>query len=337
MDFHRLKVISQKEFSDHIKSRRFLFLLVIFCLVLGIEATSGVSSYNTALENYKNGDSMEIYQPSAVEVFSDIVNSVGGNGLGVIIGLALGFDLISGEREKRSLKTILSRPVYRDELINGKALGGLFAIAIITLISFIVVFSVMLIMGIVPDLDGIAGIGIIWVLTFLFISAFFSLSLMTSVIANTNSGSLLLSLVIIFILLLIIPIGGGEIVSHLLLGQPPQEPPFGSVSDSQYSEYLEQSDEYHKGIEAVNDFFDDFSMKSVYNDISIPITSPSNYVMGKVGFSAFCSDPDIADSIEKPDFWTVIEDKWIKIIVFLMWPVLFFGIAYVKFMRSDLR
>jgi len=336
LDFARLSLISQKEFSDHIRNKRFLFLLIIFCLILGIEAANGVVSYDSALEQYKNGDSMKIYQPSAVYVFLSIVNSIGSDGLGIVIGLALGFDLISGEREGRSLKTILSRPVYRDELINGKALGGLFAIAIITLIGFSVVFSVMLILGIVPDFNEILGVGIIWILTFLFIAASFSLSLMTSVIANTNSGSLLLSLVIIFMMLFIIPVGGGDLGTYILAGSNPQEPP-GYVSEAQYDAYQDQQREYLRVSDGIYDFFNDFSIKSVYQDITIPIISPSSYTIDKVGFSEFVTNPESADSIDKPDFWTILGDKWLKIIIFLMWPFLFFGIAYVKFMKSDLR
>jgi ABC-type Na+ efflux pump permease subunit len=45
--------------------------------------------------------------------------------LGAILAIAMGFDLITREKESHSLKSLLSHPVFRDEIINGKALGGI--------------------------------------------------------------------------------------------------------------------------------------------------------------------------------------------------------------------
>ena len=120
MDLTRLAIISQKELADHVTSKKLILLLIIFCLVLAVETVNGVAYYNELLENYANGSSFEIYQPSPVRVFLGIVNAIGFNGLGIVVGLALGFDLVSGEREDRSLKTILSQPIYRDELITAR-------------------------------------------------------------------------------------------------------------------------------------------------------------------------------------------------------------------------
>ena len=176
MDLTRLAIISRKEFTDHILSKRLFWIIIIFCLVLVIETASGVDDYNNALESYKSGTSGEylLFQPSALRVFSGIVSSICVDGLGIVIGLALGFDLISGEREGRSIKTILSQPLYRDELINGKAIGGIMALTTISIAGFIIIFAVMLILGIVPDIDEILGIGLIWLITLLFMIASFT-------------------------------------------------------------------------------------------------------------------------------------------------------------------
>ena len=158
---------------------------------------------------------------------------------------------------------------------------------------------------------------------------------MTSVIANTNSGSLILALAIIFILLFIIPIGGGELGTYLLVGNPPEDIP-DMASPAQLAAYRADQDEYYGDSMAIHDFFYTFSIRDVYQQITLPITMPSGYVINKVGLD-FDSVTDLAQTVEEPTFWTLIEDQWIKIIVFIMWPVIFFGIAYVRFMRSDLR
>jgi ABC-2 type transport system permease protein len=335
VDLTRLAIISKKEFTDHILSKRLFWIMIIFCIVLVIETANGVDTYNDALESYKNGDSSELYQPSALRVFSDIVSSIGVDGLGIVIGLALGFDLISGEREGRSIKTILSQPLYRDELINGKAIGGIMALTAISIAGFMIIFAIMLILGIVPDIDEILGVGLIWLITLLFMIASFTVSLMASVITNTSSGSLILALAIVFIMLFIIPIGGGELGTYLLVGTPPEDIP-DMASSTQYAVYHAAQEEYFGNSMAIHDFFNTFSIRDVYQQITLTITSPSWYIINKIGLEYY-SDPDLAQNIEEPTFRTLIKDQWIKLIVFIMWPVIFFGIAYVRFMKSDLR
>ena len=69
------------------------------------------------------------------------------------------------------------------------------------------------------------------------------------------------------------------------------------------------------------------STKSVYNDINTPITNPSLYIIREIGSLEYSLNPDIAEGIEKPSLLRIIGDKWMKIIFFTLWPVLFFGIA----------
>jgi ABC-2 type transport system permease protein len=337
LNLNRLITISKKEFSDHITSRRFLLILLITCLVLGVAAANGVTTYNDALEKYKNGYEGYLFFPSILLAFNRITNSIGLNGLGAVIGIAIGFDLVSGEKEGKSLKTILSQPVYRDELINGKAIGGIISLSIITLAGFLTVLAIFLIIGIVPSIDEFFLIGVIWLITLLFMVSAFSLALMSSVLAKTSSGALMLSLIILFTLMYIIPVGGGEFGTFVLLGPEPSDDGYGSGSQYQVESFENLQYEYHQKRAALYDFFNLFSIQRVYNDITSPITMPSHYVISQIGFSEFSVNPDIAEGIEKPSLWDILGDKWIKIIVFIMWPVLFFGIAYVRFMRMDLR
>ncbi|GAB7015545.1 ABC transporter permease [Methanogenium cariaci] len=337
MNLNRLITISKKEFSDHITSRRFLLILFIICLVLGVAAANGVTNYYDALDKYKNGNEGYLFTPSILLAFSQITNSIGLYGLGAVIGIALGFDLVSGEREGRSLKTILSQPVYRDEVINGKAIGGIISLTLITLTGFLTVVAVFLIIGIVPSVDEFFLIGVIWLITLLFIISAFSLALMSSVLAKTSSGALILSLIILFTLVYIIPVGGGEFGTSVLLGPEPSENEYGSGSQSQMESFENLQYEYHLKESAIRDLFSMVSIQRVYNEITNPITMPSKYVINRIGFEEFTTNPDIAENVEKPSLWEILGDKWIKIIVFIMWPVLFFGIAYVQFMRADLR
>ncbi len=56
------------------------------------------------------------------------------------MGIALGFDAINSERTSGNLSRLLSQPVYRDSVINGKFLAGLTTLAIL-LISIIAIVA----------------------------------------------------------------------------------------------------------------------------------------------------------------------------------------------------
>jgi ABC-2 type transport system permease protein len=48
-----------------------------------------------------------------------------------IVGIALGFDAINSEKNSGTLSRLLSQPIYRDAVINGKFLAGVVTIAIL--------------------------------------------------------------------------------------------------------------------------------------------------------------------------------------------------------------
>src|SRR5690606_39858115 len=58
-----------------------------------------------------------------------------------LVAIALGFDAINGEYNRRTLSRVLSQPIYRDALLTGKFLGGLLVIAICLLTLWLLVRS----------------------------------------------------------------------------------------------------------------------------------------------------------------------------------------------------
>jgi ABC-2 type transport system permease protein len=50
---------------------------------------------------------------------------------GPLVGITLGFDSISGEYARGTLSRVLSQPIYRDGLINGKFFAGLATVAVL--------------------------------------------------------------------------------------------------------------------------------------------------------------------------------------------------------------
>ena len=69
--------------------------------------------------------------------------------LGPFVGLALGFDGVNSERNGGTLNRLLSQPIYRDSVINGKFLAGA-----------AVIFSMVFAMGGLAVAVGLIAIGI---------------------------------------------------------------------------------------------------------------------------------------------------------------------------------
>ena len=145
------RVIAAKEFSDHILSVRFLVLTVI----LGLAAAAAVYATAGAIRDIATDASgapslfLKLFTVSRGDIpsFTTFIAF-----LGPLLGIAFGFDAINGERSEGTLPRLLSQPIHRDDVINGKFVAGLSAIAIIFVAVALVVTAVGIFqLGILPE------------------------------------------------------------------------------------------------------------------------------------------------------------------------------------------
>ena len=204
MALDRLFNVAKKEFSDHITSRRFVIILGLLLVISAIGMHSGIESYNTMLESYNQ--QLQYMQgaefdgpagwmpekPSIMLIFSAMMTYM--TTLGAVLALAIGFDLVSKEKETRSLKSLLSHPVYRDEIINGKALGGIAALGFAMVLA-LPYRSRCLVFSIIPTLEEFAAILIFGAVTLAFV-AYFAIALTMSTVSKESGNALIYTLVI---------------------------------------------------------------------------------------------------------------------------------------------
>jgi ABC-type transport system involved in multi-copper enzyme maturation permease subunit len=116
------------------------------------------------------------------------------------------YDLIVGEKERGTLKLILSNGVPRDRLLIGKVVGGYISLIIPLIIPLILG---MLILLIYPNISmsgqDWARVLIIFLIFFLYLSVFFTLGLLVSARNNKSSTSFLVLLLIWVIFVMVIP------------------------------------------------------------------------------------------------------------------------------------
>ena len=194
-----LAALYRKEMRDHIRSSRFLLILVLIVI------TSFASLYG-ALSNLSSaGSSSEFLflslfttSGSAIPSFVSFIAL-----LGPFVGLVLGFDAINSERNSGTLNRLLSQPIYRDAVINGKFLAGASIIFIMVFSMGLVIMSVGLItVGIPPTLDETGRILSMLFFTGVYICFWLALSILFSVICRhaATSAMIVIALWIFFAL-----------------------------------------------------------------------------------------------------------------------------------------
>lgn len=182
-----LGALFRKEFADHLKSRRFLILLILIgstgiaSLYGAISALPDVSGSSYLFLNLYTASGNSI--PSCMSFIAL---------LGPIIGLALGFDAVNSERSSGTLNRLLSQPIYRDSIIIGKFLAGaaLIAVIIYSMGTALGAFGV-LAAGIRPTGEEVWRILIFLTFTVIYISFWLALSILFSVFCRHAATSAL--------------------------------------------------------------------------------------------------------------------------------------------------
>jgi ABC-type transport system involved in multi-copper enzyme maturation permease subunit len=176
------------------------------------------------------------YDPSLTEskYESNPIFSVFGNlDLAFIVKIVLSllailytYDLIVGEKERGTLKLMLANDLPRDRLLMGKVVGGYISLLLSLIIPLILGLLVLLIY---PDIflsaEDWTRVLFIFLVFFLYLSAFFALGLFVSAKSTRSSTSLLALLIIWAALVMVFPK-----VSVLLAAQIHPIPPVQEIT-----------------------------------------------------------------------------------------------------------
>ena len=194
--------IIRKELADYFNSIRFL---VLFLLVL---VASGLGLYAAHLDIRA-----ALQQSGAVTrggfvflaLFTSSLQSIPVFTLAIdivipITGIVLGFDTINSERVGGTLSRLLTQPVYRDSVINGKFLAGLISMALMlgTAILLVAGYGLRMI-GVPPTAEEIIRLFLFGVVTLIYGAFWMGLAMLFSVVFRRSAGSLLVPIVIFLI------------------------------------------------------------------------------------------------------------------------------------------
>jgi ABC-2 type transport system permease protein len=181
-----LLVVCKKELADHLGSKRFLLL---FALILGL---SFFSAYY-AVDSVKD-------QGSAA--FIDIFNSSSSSisfvymmfMFGPLVGLVLSFDAINRERISGTLSVLLSQPLFRDSIINGKFLAGVGALSLVAVSTVGMMTGIAIpMLGFGPTPDQIVRIMFFTLITILYLSVWLAIGILFSTVTKKTTTAMIAS------------------------------------------------------------------------------------------------------------------------------------------------
>ena len=140
-----------------------------------------------------------------------------------ILALLVAYDTISGERERGTLRLMLSNTAARYQVLLGKLLAGLLVLVVDVTIAFILGLIILLCLPMV-NLTGSdwIGIGLMFFASLVFIATMYNLGLLFSCLARRSAVSLVLGLFVWIIFAVVIP-NGSVYVATLIHPIEPEE------------------------------------------------------------------------------------------------------------------
>ncbi len=186
--------ICRKELADHFGSIRFL---ILFCLIVMVALVTTFMAATNLRETLEG-----MTKPSQVFLLLFTVpGNVPGKSFslvqfiaffGPLIGIITGFDAINRERNHRTLTKLVSQPIFRDAVINGKFLAGVITISImlaslLLLVSGMGLFTV----GVVPGWEEVGRLVVYLLISIAYVSFWLGLAILFSILFRSLATSAL--------------------------------------------------------------------------------------------------------------------------------------------------
>jgi ABC-2 type transport system permease protein len=308
------RIVARKEFADHIRSVRFLILLVLVGLA-GLAAVHSASGpIRDAADSATQTPSIFLYlftlSPERVPAFHEFLGI-----LGPLLGIAFGFDAINGERSQGTLPRLVSQPIHRDEIINGKFVAGLATIALTlaTLIAIIGGYGAWR-LGVGPSPGDLVRILSFYLVAVAYIALWLALSVWLSVVCRRASTAALSAIAIWLVLTLFAGLIAGVIADSV------HDVPAGATQ-----EQVLDNARLELQVRRI-------SPDQLYKEATGVLLNPSRQSTGIVVVQQ--------DSGALPSSLPLVDSlilAWWQLVVLVALAIVMFAAAYTSFMRQEVR
>jgi ABC-2 type transport system permease protein len=309
--FTGVATVALKEAADHMTSAR-MHLVMLLVLLTAVGAIYGAIGQ---IKDTIGEDSFLFLRllTTAKDPLPSFVAFLGF--LLPLVSIALGFDAVNGEYNKRTLSRVLAQPIYRDALLMGKFLGG-FLVLLICLVTLWLLMTGLgiLLLGLPPSGEEILR-GLAFLLCSLaYAGVWLALALLFSTVFQSPATSALAALAV-WLLFTIFWSMLTPLVAGVLVPVDPLDP-MTALHHAEIQETIAR-----------------LSPNKLYGDMTLALLNPETRSLGLVFMSqlqgALLGAPlPLSQS------------------VLLIWPqlaglvaamVLVFTVAYVAFQRREIR
>lgn len=314
------RTIAAKELADHLASFRFFVLLLVVAVaaVVPLLFVSDDISRQAPLVSGVPALFMALFVGGSESLGG--ITTVGLVALLVpLVGISFGFDAVNSERSQGTLSRLLAQPVHRDDVVNGKFVGGIAVIALMlaALLAFVAAAGIMR-LGIIPSPEELARI-VVWLLaTILYASFWLAFGLLLSVVVRGAASAAL--------------IGFGTWLGLTLLGSIllpiVAQTLFPTSTAGSYDQLFASS--------TAQQLFMRLSPAQLYNDIQVTVLNPSiSSVLGPGNLGQAISSQEALPSLLSLDQSILV--VWPQIVLLVALTTAMFALAYVLFLRQEIR
>jgi ABC-2 type transport system permease protein len=299
-------VVLLKELSDHLTSARmriieWLVVLIALAALYGaIQQIKDTTAQDPFLFLRLFTTSREPL-PSFVSFLSFLVP---------LISIGLGFDAINSEHNRHTLSRVLSQPIYRDALLFGKFIAGLFTLAISLVALWILVIGLgLLLIGLPPGAEGMVRAFIFLLVTIAYAGVWLALAMLFSIVFRSAATAALVTLGLWLFLTLIWPALAPAIVAA-----------FAPTTDQ---ETLVLAAQYLSRI----------SPSTLYGEIVLAILDPTTRTLGPI----YLSQLQGAVLGAPLPLGQSLLIAWPPIVGLVGTTIILFVISYITFQRQEVR
>lgn len=312
------RTIAAKELADHIASWRFFVLLLVIAVLSLLPAVFTTTDINKAASQTTGDPRIFLL------MFTYGSQSFGGFAmvgfvllLVPLVGIAFGFDGVNSERSQGTLARLLSQPVHRDDIINGKFAAGIAVITVMMITLVLLVTAVgILRLGIIPNAEDIARIAIWLVATVLYASFWLAFALLLSVVIRNTATAALVGfgawIAVTLIGSLLMPI-----IANFLF-------PLDTTSATTYY-----------GANGAQNLFMRLNPAQLYQDVLTAVLNPAvNALFVSNAGQAANAQQQIPTLLSLDQSVLLV---WPQMVALVALTALLFAFAYVLFLRQEVR
>src|SRR6266436_1961264 len=232
-----------------------------------------------------------------------------------LVAIAIGFDAINGEFNRRTLSRVLAQPIYRDALLLGKFLAGLVALSIGLFSLWLLTIGLgLLLLGLAPNTEEMLRMLGFLVATIAYGGVWLAVAFLFSVVFRAPATAALAALGVWLLFALFWSVVT-PLVATLIAGPP--EGIFGpNLAYLQTSQVLDR-----------------ISPNTLYAEIALALLQPATRALGPVLYSQVQGALLGAPLPATQSFILV----WPQVTGLVAGMIVIFAIAYTVFQRQEIR